>query len=186
MYLRDLQICLSRVAVLPDGFSWESVHGPMFAVVEGFLAQLPRRKVKLGDAAKVCIMLGPRPPVGIFSHSDFGIYPDGVGWIWMSGFDFATLAVSNQTEQQRMFLDVVHNGLMEFARLTQSDPEPFIRANESLLAHPLPLPEFTREELMIRWGLAPKAKKAATSRKKETSKKKVTKKKSQTKKKTQP
>ncbi len=43
MYLRDLQICVSRVAVLPDGFSWESVHGPMLAVVEGYLAQLPRR-----------------------------------------------------------------------------------------------------------------------------------------------
>lgn len=159
MYLRDLQIRLSPVAVLPAGFSWNSVCGAMHAVVEEYLSQLPRRKVRLGDAAKVCIQLGPRPATGIFSHSDSGIFPDGVGWIWLSAFDFAALATADETEQQKMFLHAIHEGLMEIAESTQSETEPFIRAKEALLAHPLPLPALTDQELLIRWGLAPKDKK---------------------------
>src|SRR6056297_1898532 len=100
MYLRDLQVRLSPIAVLPAGFSWGSVQGAIHAVVEHYLSQLPRRKVKLGDAAKICIQLGPRPAVGIFSHSDSGVFSDGVGWIWLSSFDFDTLARAAKTEQQ--------------------------------------------------------------------------------------
>lgn len=131
----------------------------MHAVVEQYLSQLPRRKVKLGDAAKVCIQLGPRPTLGIFSHSDTGIFPDGVGWIWLSSFNFTKLARADRTEQQQMFLDAIHEGLIAIAESTQSDASPFIRAKAALLAHPLPLPEFTEQELLIRWGLAPKEKK---------------------------
>ncbi len=159
MYLRDLQVRLSPIAVLPSGFSWDSVRGAMHAVVEHYLFQLPRRKVKLGDAAKVCIQLGPRPAIGIFSHSDSGIFSDGVGWIWLSSFDFARLARADKTEQQQMFLDAVHEGLMAIAESTQSEIDPFIRAKATLLAHPLPLPEFSEQELLIRRGLAPKEKK---------------------------
>jgi hypothetical protein len=98
------------------------------------------------------------------SQSDFGIFPDGVGWIWLGWFDFAALARADKTEQQQMFLDAIHEGLMVVAESTQSDTEPFIRAKKALLAHPMPLPEFTDQELLIRWGLAPKDNKKGKKR----------------------
>jgi hypothetical protein len=44
----------------------------MWAVAVGYLAQLPRRKVVLGGASKINVMVGPRPTVSIFSHTASG------------------------------------------------------------------------------------------------------------------
>ena len=159
MYLRDLQLDVSSLADLPPSFSLGTIRAPLHAVVEGYLDELPRRKVVLGGAAKVCVQLGPRPAEGTFSHADFGIYPDGVGWIWMPSFDFSALAQADVKGQQVLLLNALHDGLMELARRTKSDTRALLNARDSLVARPWPLPEIPRQELLARWGLLPKAKK---------------------------
>jgi hypothetical protein len=158
MYLRDLQLGVSSAADLPPSFSLGAIRASVHAVIEGYLDELPRRKVVLGGAAKVCVQLGPRPAEGIFSHADFGNYPDGVGWIWMPSFDFCALAQADVEGQQVLLLNALHDGLMEFARRTKSDTQVFLNARASLFARPWPLPEIPRQELLARWGLLPKAK----------------------------
>ena len=159
MYLRDLQFNVSADADWPAGFSPEPLFAVMHTVVEAYLDELPRRAVVLGGAAKVNVQLGPRPAEGIFSDADFGIYPDGVGWIWMSSFDFSALAKADVKGRQLLLLDALHTGLVQLARRTGSNTEAFVNARAAILARPLPLPEIPQEELLRRWGLLPKGKK---------------------------
>ncbi|MFO0175829.1 MAG: hypothetical protein ACK55P_01390, partial [Planctomyces sp.] len=105
----------------------------MHAVIKHYLSQRPRSKVKLGDAAKVFIQPGPRPATGIFSHSDSEIFSNGVGRIWLSSIGFDRLAQADKKEQQQIFLDAVHEGLMRIAESTQSEADVFMRAKETLL-----------------------------------------------------
>jgi hypothetical protein len=155
MYLRDLQMEPSPAAELPTALSRPGVRASMWAIAAGYLSQLTRRKVVLG-ASKINIMVGPRPAVGIFSHSDFGIYPDGIGWIWMQSFDFNALCDADVQGRQHAFLAVLHESLLEVARRTESDTEPFVLAREALLAYPFPLPELPWHDLWAHWGLLPK------------------------------
>jgi hypothetical protein len=156
MYLRDLQMEPSPATELPPVLSWPRVRASMWAVAVGYLAQVPRRKVVLGGASKINVMVGPRPAVGIFSHSDFGIYPDGIGWIWMQSFDFTVLCEADLQGQQLSLLNVLHDALLEVARRTDSDTQPFVQAKQALLTHPFPLPELRWHELWAHWGLLPK------------------------------
>jgi hypothetical protein len=133
----------------------------MWAVSVAYLAQLPRRKVVLGGASKINVMVGPRPAVGIFSHSDCGIFPDGIGWIWMQSFDFTALCNAADLQgQQLSLLDVLHDASLEVAKRTDSDTQPFVRAKQDLLTHRFPLPELRWNELWAHWGLLPKKKRA--------------------------
>jgi hypothetical protein len=160
MYLRDLQMEPSPATELPSALSWPEVRASMWAVAVGYLAQLPRQKVVLGDASKINIKVGPRPTVGIFSHSDFGIYPDGIGWIWMKTFDFNGLCESDLQGRQLALLNVLHEALLEIARRTESETQPFVSARQALLAHPFPLPELKWHDLWAHWGLLPKKRRA--------------------------
>jgi hypothetical protein len=164
MYLRDLQMEPSDAVELPSGLSWPLVRTSMWAVAVGYLAQLPRRKVVLGNASKINVMVGPRPAVGIFSHSDFGIYPDGIGWIWMQMFDFSALCEADAQGRQLALLNVLHEALLEVAKLTESDTQPFVSAREALLLHPFPLPELMWHDLWGHWGLLPKKRRAKQKR----------------------
>jgi hypothetical protein len=101
----------------------------MWAVAAGYLAPLPRRKVVLGGASKINVLLGPRPTVGIFSHSESGSYPDGIGWIWIESFDFNVLCEVDLKSQQLSLLNAIHDALLEVARRTQSDTSPFARTD---------------------------------------------------------
>lgn len=133
MYLCDLQLEPSATAELPPALSWPRIRASMWAVAVGYLAQLPRRKVVLGGASKFDVILGSRPDVGIFSHSEFGIYPDGIGWIWIESFDFSSLAKTDVKGQQLSLLDALHDALLEIARRTKSEPRPFCDAKQALL-----------------------------------------------------
>jgi hypothetical protein len=161
MYLRDLQLEPSPAAELPSTLPLQDLRKSMYAVAVAYLAQLPRRKVVLGDAAKINVLLGPRPPAGIFSHDEFGIYPDGVGWIWVEAFDFKGLCGLDAKAGQLMLLDALHGALLDVARRTESDAQPFVEARQALLAHPFPLPELPWRDLEAHWGLLPKQKGAA-------------------------
>jgi hypothetical protein len=156
MYLRDLQMEPSPATELPTTLSWPRVRASMWAVTVGYLAQLPRRKVVLGGASKINVMVGPRPGVGIFSHSDFGIYPDGIGWIWMQAFEFAVLCEADLQGQQLSLLNVLHDALLEVARRTNSDTHPFVQPKQALLTYTFPLPELSWHDLWAHWGLLPK------------------------------
>jgi hypothetical protein len=159
MYLRDLQMEPSPADELPSGLSWPHVRTSMWAVAVAYLAQLPRRKVVLGGASKINVLVGPRPHLGIFSHSDFGIYPDGIGWIWMQSFDFAALSDAGLQARQLSLLNILQEALLEVARRTDSDSQPFVQAKHALLIHPFPLPELRWHELWAHWGLLPKKRK---------------------------
>jgi hypothetical protein len=152
MYLRDLHMEPSPATELPSALSRPGICASMWAVAVGYLAQLPRRKVDLGGASKINIMVGPRPTVGIFSHSDFGIYPDGIGWIWTQSIDFNELCEADLQGRQLALLNAFHEALLEVARRTESDTQPFVLARQALLAHPFPLPELKWHDLWAHWG----------------------------------
>jgi hypothetical protein len=149
VYLRDLQVNLSRIAKLPEGYSARAFHDSTHAVVERYLDLLPRRKVKLGGASKVNVQIGPRPSY----ERQFVLLPDGVAFIWMERFDLERYARVDRAEQQRILLDALHGGLLDIVDRTGSDPLPFERARDGLLTRSFPLPEIPEKELLRRWGL---------------------------------
>jgi hypothetical protein len=138
----------------------ETLH----AVVEGYLDLLPRRKVNLGGAAKIVVVLGPRHTTGSLSHGDFGL-AEGLGMIWLPSFDFAALARADVKGKQLLFLQALHEGLVKIAGRIGSPTEPFNKARETLLAL-LPLPEISENELLMRWGLVRKPRKRKPSARK--------------------
>ena len=152
MYLRDLQLNVSPLVNMTGLMSRDEWRDTLHAVVERYLDQLPRRKVNLGDAAKIVVVLGPRDTTGSLSHGHFGLC-DGLGMIWLPAFDFVGLANANLSGRQLFFLEALHSGLLEIANSIGSPTEPFVKAREALLAHPLPLPGISEKELLTRWGL---------------------------------
>ncbi len=179
MYLRDLTVELSDLAELPAGYSARQFHDSTHAVVEPYLDRLPRRKVKLAEAAKVILQVGPRSPGGIPVKDGFVVYPGAVGFLWLHDvgldLDLPTYARSDRPTQQRMLLETLHAGLLEIARRTGDDATWFERAYEQLKTGPFPFPEIPDDELLRRWGLLPKPikrRKAAVGRKTSTQRRK--------------
>ena len=60
MFLRDLAVYASDLAVMPQGWSQRDFNVSAHTPVEAYLDQLPRRKVMLDDLAKVNVHIGPR------------------------------------------------------------------------------------------------------------------------------
>jgi hypothetical protein len=162
MYLRDLQLDVSPLSDVTTMMSRDEWRRTLHTVVEQYLDELPRRKVELGGAAKIVVVLGPRETTGPLSHGDFGL-ADGLGMIWLPTFDFVALARADLAERQRLFIEALHKGLLEIASRIGSDPAPFVTARETLLSK-LPLPEITEKELLIRWGFVGKARRRRRSR----------------------
>jgi hypothetical protein len=164
MYLRDLQMNISPLADMSMIMSRDEWRQTLHTVVERYLDELPRRKVQLGGAAKIVVVLGQRETTGPLSHGDFGL-ADGLGRIWLPQFDFAGLRAADFPKRQVLFLEALHEGLLRIASRINADQRPFVGARESLL-HRIPLPEITEKELLTRWGLirTPRKPKAAVSK----------------------
>jgi hypothetical protein len=167
MYLRDLSIELSDRAVLPKGYTARRFHDSTHAVVEAYLGALPRRKVKVGEAAKVILYVGPRDLAEIGSEDDIVVLPDGVAFVWLSGvghdLDVAQYAGSDRTSQQQMLLAALDGGLVAIARRMGGDFAALERVKQTLLAREFPLPEIREQELLWRWGLLSKPAKKRTA-----------------------
>jgi hypothetical protein len=159
MFLRDLAIELSDIAVLPPGYAARQFHDSTHAVVEAYLAALPRRKVKLANAAKIIVCVGPRPAAGIGAEDDFVVYPGGIVFIWLSGIgldlDLGTYVETGRAAQQQMLLAALHGALLNVASRTGDDIAELQQANQALLANGFPLPEISDQELRRRWRLLP-------------------------------
>ena len=140
MFLRALQLNVSSAAVIPSDFDALAFSASNRAVVSAYEDSLPKRSVVLGEAKKVNVQLGPRPVAGIFAHADFGIYPDGIGWIWMPDFNFGALVQASDEARQMLLLDALHHGIIELAREMNSDLTPFEDAR-TCVAHMIPLAE---------------------------------------------
>lgn len=166
MYLRDLSVELSDLAELPAGYTAREFHESTHPVVERYLELLPRRRVRLGGAAKVVLCVGPRPPAGIGTERDFVLYPDGVALLWLRDvgldLDLPLYAQSSQDVQQQLLLAAVEAGLLAIAGRTGEDAAPFEAAAQALRAEPFPLPEIPEDELRRRWGLVSRTKRKGT------------------------
>ena len=168
MFVRDLTVELSDLAALPPGYAARAFHDSTHAVVERYLDRLPRRKVRLGDAAKWIVMIGPRPAAGIGVEHDVHVYPGGVGFVWLHDLgldpDLAAYARADRAAQQRTLLAALDAGLRAAAARTGADAEPIAAATRALAAEPFPLPEIPESELRRRWGLLAKPSKARRPR----------------------
>jgi hypothetical protein len=160
VYLRDLAIELSDEAVLPPEYTRRQFHDSTHAVVEAYLDALPRRRVKVADAAKIIVCVGPRPSYGIGTENDLVVYPDGVAFVWLAGIgldiDLTTYIDVDQVTQQQMLLSALHGALLAMAARAGGDARELERARQTLFLKGFPLPEISEQELHRRWGLLPK------------------------------
>jgi hypothetical protein len=156
MYLRDLAVSISDAAVLPEGRTAPEFNTGTHTPVEAYLDLLPRRKVVLGDLAKVNVVVGPRRPgdASYFAALNVAV----LYWPW---FDFDRYFALPKAEQQLRIVHVLHKALLRIARRTASSPAWFEAAYSQLLSKSFPLPELSEFELRRRWGLlSPREKRA--------------------------
>ena len=148
MYLRELSLYSSNVAALPYPHTSREFNAGTHTPVETFLDLLPRRKVWLGDLAKVNVVVGPRPAEAstYFEALNVAI----IYWPW---FKFPTYFALDRAAQQRRVVDVLYRALLRIAYRTESPTHWFESAFSELAATPFPLPEIPERELLRRWGL---------------------------------
>ena len=156
MYLRDLAVYASDLAGFPQGFTCGDFNLSTHTPVEAYLESLPRRKVVLGDLAKVNVVIGPRLPgqKAYFAASNVAI----ACWPW---FDFRRYFSLSREGQQCRIIAVLHKTLLRIARRTNSATGWYETAFAALARRSFPLPEITELELRRRTGLLSPRKKSA-------------------------
>lgn len=160
MYLRDLAVYASDEARLPPGRSPRDFNVSAQTPVEAYLDRLPRRRVVLGDLAKVNVVVGPRPAgePAYFAALNVAI-------VFWPRFDFGRYFALSRAGQQRRIIGVLHKALVRLAGRTNSCTTWYDDALVAFRDVPLPLPELTEFELRRRWGLLlPHEKKALKRR----------------------
>jgi hypothetical protein len=159
MFLRDLSVELSDLAVLPHGYSARAFSDSTHAVVERYFELLPWGKVRLGGAAKVIVRLGPRPAAGIGTKAAWVVYPDGVDFLWLDelglGLDLAQYAAADRKAQQRSLLAALHQGCLVVARRSGDDPQAAPQVGIGAEAGEEADAAAGREEALTRWAANP-------------------------------
>jgi hypothetical protein len=151
MYLRDLAIHLSDLAKLPRSLSRRDFHLGTHAVVERYLDLLPRRSVVLGDLGKLNVTVGPRDErEKRFWHSL------GIGYYCWESFDVAAYCAAPRDERQKMLLSILHGSLLRVAHRFKAKTDVFVAAKKAISAQDFPLPEFSQDEMLKRFGLSQK------------------------------
>ncbi len=140
MFLRSHQLNVSSADDIPSEFDVLAFSSSNYAVVTAYETHISKQTVVLGGAKKLNVQLGIRPATGVFAHADFGVYPGGVGWGWIPNFDFQEFAQAKVDARQMLLLDVLHHGVVEFARKMNSDLTPFENAI-TYIARIIPLAE---------------------------------------------
>jgi len=154
MYLRDLVLCASQLAVFPRGKTARDFNLSAIAPVEAYLDALPRRKVQLDDLAKVNIVVGPKRAA---ERPYFAAL--NVAIIYWQRFSFRQYFALSRTDQQEQIIKIVHQSLLRIARRTHAATDWYQAALLALKQRPFPLPELSEHEVRRRWGLLPRKRK---------------------------
>ena len=148
MFLRDLAVYASDLAVMPQGWSQRDFNVSTCTPVEAYLDRLPRRKVMLDDLAKVNVVIGPRPARDQPYWAALNVAI--IYWPW---FDFSRYFTLSRAEQQLRIIEILHKALLRIARRTDSSQTWYHEAYSALTSQQFPLPEISDYELRRRWGL---------------------------------
>ena len=159
MFLRDLAVYASDLAITPPGWSQGDFNVSAYTPVEAYLDRLPRRKVMLDDFAKVNVVIGPRPARDQPYWAALNVAM--IYWPW---FDFSRHFTLSRAEQQLRIIEVLHKALLRIARQTDSSQTWYREAYSALTSQPFPLPEISDYELRRRWGLLSAKEVRATKR----------------------
>ena len=151
MYLRDLAIHLSHLATVPEPWTRRDFNLSTHAVVERYLELLPRRSIVLGDLGKLNVTVGPSD-----EKEKLFWYCLGIGHYCWRAFDVVAYCAATREEQQKKLLSILHSSLLRVARRFNAQTVEFVAAKNAILALEFPLPEFSQQELLQRFGLVKK------------------------------